>query len=101
MHNIYRVNKEVYSICVVHVDSEQTISCIKSISFLNKQRKNVNFQIHTILQMYFPLAHLLYDKFIVKLPDLAQINTMETIQIMHAYGSAPFFHTCNHPFYDY
>ena len=49
--------------------------------------------------MYFPLAYLIYDKFIVRLPDLAEKNTMEIIQIMLAYGSAPFFH--NHPLYDF
>ena len=53
----------------------------------------------SILFMYFPLTYFIYHNFILELPDLAQKNIMEIIQIMHAYGSAPFFH--NHPLYDY
>ena len=49
----------------------------------------------SILFMYFPLTYFIYRNLIVELPDFAQKNTMEIIQTMHAYGSAPFFH--NHP----
>lgn len=99
MSYIYNANQTIYSSCNVQIESGQSRVCLENISFLNKQRKYVNYQIQSILQMYFPLAYLIYDKFIVKLPDLAQKNTMEIIQIMHAYGSVPFFH--NHPLYDY
>ena len=99
MQYYYKAQNKIKSSCSFPVELKQSKFCLKSISFLNIQRKNVNFQIQTILQMYFPLAYLIYDKFIVRLPDLAHKNTMEIIQIMHAYGSAPFFH--NHPLYDY
>lgn len=68
-------------------------------SFFNKQRKYVNFKLESVLGMYFPLCYLIYHKFIIELPDLAQKNTVEIIQIMNAYGYAPFFH--NNPKYNY
>ena len=47
-------------------------SCLKNISFLNKQRKYINYQIQSILIMYFPLTYIIYHRFILELPDLAQ-----------------------------
>lgn len=73
--------------------------CLKHISFLNRQRKNVNFKLTSVLEMYFPLCYLIYHKFIIELPDLAKKNTIEIIQIMNTYGYAPFFH--NNPKYNY
>lgn len=85
--------------CLNIVDSLKSRLCLKYIIFLNKQRKYVNYKIQSALVMYFPLCYLIYHKFIIELPDLAQKNTIEIIQIMNTYGSAPFFH--NNPKFDY
>lgn len=95
----YMANKIVNSECSNPVDFTKNRFCLRYISFLNKQRKYVNYKIESILVMYFPLCYLIYHRFIIELPDLAQKNTMEIIQIMNAYGSAPFFH--NNPKYNY
>lgn len=92
-------NKIVNSECSNPVDFTKNRFCLRYISLLNKQRKYVNYKIESILVMYFPLCYLIYHRFIIELPDLAQKNTMEIIQIMNAYGSAPFFH--NNPKYNY
>lgn len=95
----YKANKIVNSECLNPVDFLKSRFCLKYITFLNKQRKHVNYKIESILVMYFPLCYLIYHRFIIELPDLAQKNTMEIIQIMNAYGSTPFFH--NNPKYNY
>lgn len=79
--------------------SLQSKFCLKHVSFLKRQTKNLNFKLSSVLEMYFPLCYLIYHKFIIELPELAHKNTIEIIQIMNAYGYAPFFH--NNPKYDY
>lgn len=77
----YKANKIVHSECSNSADFLKSRFCLRYISFLNKQKKYVNYKIESILVMYFPLCYLTYHRFIIELPDLAQKNTMEIIQI--------------------
>nr|XP_022296947.1 uncharacterized protein LOC111106520 isoform X1 [Crassostrea virginica]XP_022296948.1 uncharacterized protein LOC111106520 isoform X1 [Crassostrea virginica] len=95
----FKTKQKLYRTCNNITEFIESRSCLRAISFLNKQQKYINYQIQSILLMYFPLTYFIYHNFIVELPDLAQKNTIEIIQTMRAYGSAPFFH--NHPLYDY
>lgn len=95
----YKANRIVHNECSNLTYSLKSRFCLKYISFLNKQIKYVNYKIESILVMYFPLCYLIYHRFVLELPDLARKNTMEIIQVMNAYGSAPFFH--NNPKYNY
>lgn len=95
----FRANKIVHSECSNPVDFLKSRFCLKNITFLNKQRKHVNYKKESILVMYFPLCYLINHRLMIELPVMAQKNTMEIIQIMNAYGSAPSFH--NNPKYNY
>lgn len=95
----YKTNRIVHNECSNLADSLKSRFCLKYFTLLNKQRKHVNYKMESILVLYFPLCYLIYDRFMIELPDLAQKNTMEIIQIMNAYGSAPFFY--NNPKYNY
>ena len=95
----FKTKQKLYRACSNILEFIDSRSCLRAISFLNKQQKYFNYQIQSTLLMYFPLTYFIYHNFIVKFPDLAQKNTMEIIHKMHAFGSAPFFH--NHLHYDY
>lgn len=105
LHSFLQVN--AFYKLRIHIDKacnnkRQTVNstwCLRRISYVSKQIKYINYQIQSILHMYFPLTYMIYHEFFAEFPNLASKNTMEIVQIMHAYGFAPFFH--NNPVYNY
>lgn len=95
----HNASKTINNNCAYVVDTLRSRICLNQIAFLKKQRKYVNYQIQSMLGMYFPLCYLIYHQFIIELPDMARKNTTEIIQILNAFGSVPYFH--NNPTYDY
>lgn len=95
----FKTSNTIHNKCLILADSLKSRICLKYVSSLNKQRKYVNYKIQSILVVYFPFCYLIYHRFIRELPDLAQHNTIEIIQMINAYGSFPFFH--NNKRYDY